>query len=122
MSAPKTKKHALYLIGAIEARINKRLAANAEDAAELEALAALAPTLPEGPPPPAAEPFAVGSTVRFRFGRTDKEGNAPKEFVGAIVARRDKPLAYRITTGEGFDAQTLTVPHGSVLGSVQASA
>ena len=86
--------------------------------AQIASLESLIPTLPEAA---AATPAAArrpkiepGTVVQFRYGR----GESAKVRDGVVKARKDNadgnPELYRVESGEGFDAELLTVYPGQI--------
>lgn len=109
-----TRKAAYYQIGLAQARIAKAQEQIVVAQARIAELTALIPTLPEQAVVD-SRVYTVGESITFNAGR----GPTRKQLVGvvtAVKAKEDgKVEAYRITVGEGFDAELYTALPGSVV-------
>lgn len=113
-AAVTTRKAAFYQISLAEGRIAKANEQIGVAQARIDELNALIPTLPEQAVVD-TRVFSVGESITFNAGR----GPTRKQLVGvvtAVKAKEDgKVEAYRITVGEGFDAELFTALPGSVV-------
>ena len=109
-----TRKAAYYQIGLAEARIAK--AQEQIDIAEtrINELHDLIPTLPEQVVVD-SRVYTPGESITFNAGR----GPTRKQLVGVVAAVKNKEdgkvEAYRISVGEGFEAELYTALPGSVV-------
>ena len=113
-AAVTTRKAAYYQISLAEGRIAKANEQLGVAQARIDELNALIPTLPEQVVVD-SRVFSVGESITFNAGR----GPTRKALTGvvtAVKAKEDgKVEAYRITVGEGFDAELYTALPGSVV-------
>lgn len=104
-------RHLLKLAIARQAKQQQELEATKAQIVEYENLVS---TLPEGVAPAARPVYAVGAVVDFFFGREASR----KQLSGVIVAVKtnDKglPEQYKVTVGEGFDAESYKVYPGAI--------
>lgn len=109
-----TRKAAYYQITLAEARIAKAQEQIGWATARINELNALIPTLPEQAVVD-SRVYTVGESITFNAGR----GQTRKTLTGvvtAVKAKEDgKVEAYRITVGEGFEAELYTALPGSVV-------
>ena len=109
-----TRKAAYYQITLAEARIEKAREQIGWATTRINELNALIPTLPEQVVVD-SRVYTVGESITFNAGR----GPTRKQLVGvvtAVKAKEDgKVEAYRITVGEGFEAELYTALPGSVV-------
>ena len=109
-----TRKAAYYQITLAEARIAKAHEQIGWATARINELKELIPTLPEQAVVD-SRVYTVGESITFNAGR----GPTRKQLVGvvtAVKAKEDgKVEAYRITVGEGFEAELYTALPGSVV-------
>lgn len=109
-----TRKAAYYQISLAEARIAKANEQIGVAQARIDELNALIPTLPEQVVVD-SRVYSVGESITFNAGR----GPTRKQLVGVVAAVKNKEdgkvEAYRISVGEGFDAELYTALPGSVV-------
>ena len=109
-----TRKAAYYQIGLAEARIAKANEQIGVAQARIDELNALIPTLPEQVVVD-SRVYTVGESITFNAGR----GQTRKQLVGVVAAVKNKEdgkvEAYRISVGEGFEAELYTALPGSVV-------
>lgn len=109
-----TRKAAYYQISLAEARIAKAKEQIGVAQARIDELNALIPTLPEQVVVD-SRVYSVGESITFNAGR----GPTRKQLVGVVAAVKNKEdgkvEAYRISVGEGFDAELYTALPGSVV-------
>lgn len=109
-----TRKAAYYQITLAEARIEKAREQIAFATTRINELKDLIPTLPEQAVVD-SRVYTVGESITFNAGR----GPTRKQLVGVVTAVKAKAdgkvEAYRITVGEGFDAELYTALPGSVV-------
>ena len=109
-----TRKAAYYQIGLAEARIAKAQDQIGVAQARIDELKALIPTLPEQAVVD-SRVYTVGESITFNAGR----GPTRKQLVGVVAAVKNKEdgkvEAYRISVGEGFEAELYTALPGSVV-------
>ena len=109
-----TRKAAYYQIGLAEARIAKANEQIGVAQARIDELNALIPTLPEQVVVD-SRVYTVGESITFNAGR----GPTRKQLVGVVAAVKNKEdgkvEAYRISVGEGFEAELYTALPGSVV-------
>ena len=109
-----TRKAAYYQITLAEARIAKANEQIGVAQARIDELNALIPTLPEQAVVD-SRVYTVGESITFNAGR----GPTRKQLVGVVAAVKNKEdgkvEAYRITVGEGFDAELYTALPGAVV-------
>ena len=109
-----TRKAAYYQITLAEARIAKAHEQIGWATARINELKELIPTLPEQVVVD-SRVYTVGESITFNAGR----GQTRKTLTGvvtAVKAKEDgKVEAYRITVGEGFEAELYTALPGSVV-------
>ena len=114
LTAIVTRKAAYYQIGLAEARIAKANEQIGVAQARIDELNALIPTLPEQAVVD-SRVYTVGESITFNAGR----GPTRKQLVGVVAAVKNKEdgkvEAYRITVGEGFDAELYTALPGAVV-------
>ena len=109
-----TRKAAYYQIGLAEARIEKAREQIAVATTRINELNELIPTLPEQVVVD-SRVYTVGESITFNAGR----GPTRKQLVGVVAAVKNKEdgkvEAYRISVGEGFEAELYTALPGSVV-------
>ena len=109
-----TRKAAYYQITLAEARIAKAQEQIDIAATRINELHDLIPTLPEQVVVD-SRVYTVGESITFNAGR----GQTRKQLVGVVAAVKNKEdgkvEAYRITVGEGFEAELYTALPGSVV-------
>ena len=109
-----TRKAAYYQIGLAEARIAKAQEQIDIAATRINELHDLIPTLPEQVVVD-SRVYTVGESITFNAGR----GPTRKQLVGVVAAIKNKEdgkvEAYRISVGEGFEAELYTALPGSVV-------
>ena len=113
-AAAVTRKAAYYQITLAEARIAKAQEQIGVAQARIDELNALIPTLPEQVVVD-SRVYTVGESITFNAGR----GPTRKQLVGVVAAVKNKEdgkvEAYRISVGEGFEAELYTALPGSVV-------
>ena len=109
-----TRKAAYYQITLAEARIEKAREQIAVATTRINELNELIPTLPEQVVVD-SRVYTVGESITFNAGR----GPTRKQLVGVVAAVKNKEdgkvEAYRISVGEGFEAELYTALPGSVV-------
>jgi hypothetical protein len=109
-----TRKAAYYQITLAEARVEKAREQIAIATARINELNELIPTLPEQVVVD-SRVYTVGESITFNAGR----GPTRKQLVGVVAAVKNKEdgkvEAYRISVGEGFEAELYTALPGSVV-------
>ena len=109
-----TRKAAYYQITLAEARIEKAREQIAVATTRINELNELIPTLPEQAVVD-SRVYTVGESITFNAGR----GQTRKQLVGVVAAVKNKEdgkvEAYRISVGEGFEAELYTALPGSVV-------
>ena len=108
-----TRKAAYYQITLAEARIEKAREQIAVATTRINELNELIPTLPEQVVVD-SRVYTVGESITFNTGR----GQTRKQLVGVVAAVKNKGgkvEAYRISVGEGFEAELYTALPGSVV-------